>query len=171
MEIEVERRSDEGPQPYIGLGFRASTVHIGRSGPTSAGGGVLLRFRARPVEIELDIGRDEYLGDSTRSDTRIGANLYVPLAWGRLTPFLVVGTGMSFSHFGATGDELHQGYLAGGGGVSFPVARRFSLELDARFMLRQFFDDDAVVARQGIDRDEPSRDQALEVRLAGIFYF
>jgi hypothetical protein len=144
---------------------------VGRNGANAASGGVLLRFRAHPVEIELDIGRDEYFGDIARSDTRIGASLYIPLTSGRVVPFLVAGTGMNFSFFNATGDELHQGFLSGGGGLTFHASRRFALELDARFMLRQFFDDTAVVARQGITGDEPERDQTVEVRLAGIFYF
>jgi hypothetical protein len=171
FELSAESHSDGGPTSIIGVGLRASTVHVGRSGDNTASGGVLLRFRARPVEIELDIGRDEYLGDMARSDTRVGASLYVPLTTGRVAPFLVVGTGMNFSFFNKTGDELHEGYLSGGGGLAFACSRRFSLELDARFMLRQFFDDTAVVARQGIGGDEPARDQAVEVRMAGIFYF
>jgi hypothetical protein len=137
FELSAQSHSDGGPTSIIGVGLRASTVHVGRSGDNTASGGVL----------------------------------YVPLTSGRVTPFLVVGTGMNFSFFNKTGDELHEGYLSGGGGLAFACSRRFSLELDARFMLRQFFDDTAVVARQGIGGDEPARDQAVEVRMAGIFYF
>src|SRR5215470_12422938 len=143
----------------IGVGARASEVHIGRGGPDAAGGGVLLRFRTRPVELELDIGRDEYLGSTARSDTRVGAALYVPLVAARVAPYLLAGAGVNFSYFKDTDEELHQGYLAGGGGVAFAASSRFSIDVDARYMLRQFFEG---------DRD---RDQALEMRISGIVYF
>jgi hypothetical protein len=143
----------------IGVGARASEIHVGRGGPDAAGAGVLLRFRTRPVELELDVGRDEYLGGAARSDTRLGAGLYVPLVAARVAPFLLAGAGVNFSYFNATNEELHQGYLAGGGGVAFAASSRFTLDLDARYMLRQFFEGTA------------ERDQAVEMRLSGIVYF
>ena len=157
----------------IGVGLRASTLHLNRGGPDAASVGVLLRFRARPVELELDIGRDEYLGDASRSDTRLGASLYVPLASGRVVPFLVAGTGLNFSYFKSTGDQLHQGYLSGGGGLAIECTRRFAIDLDARYMLRQFFDSNALVAAQpeSSGGGANDRDQALEVRLSGVVYF
>jgi hypothetical protein len=159
-------------EPNIGVGLRASALRVGRNGPDAGGVGALLRFRTRPVEIELEVGRDEYKGDVARSDTRVGASLYVPLVPGRFVPFLVAGTGISFSYFAATGDELHQGYLAGGLGLSFAMTRRFVVAADARYMLRSFLDDRAVVAAQPLQTSgDPTRDQAAELRLAGLVYF
>src|SRR5215470_8225250 len=117
------------------------------------------RVRTRPVELELDVGRDEYLGSTARSDTRVGAALYVPLVAARVAPYLLAGAGVNFSYFSDTDEELHQGYLAGGGGVAFAASSRFTLDFDARYMLREFFEG---------DRD---RDQALEMRISGIVYF
>jgi hypothetical protein len=152
----------------IAVGVRASAMHIGHEGPDGAGLGVLLRFRTRPVELELEVGHDEYGDGANRSDTRIGGSLYVPLVSGRLVPYLVAGTGMSFSYFKDTRDDLHQGYLAGGGGLSLALGARFVIGLDGRFMLRQFFDDQARVDAQPL---HGSDGQTVEVRLGGLVYF
>lgn len=168
---EVARPRD----PTIGVGVRASALRIGRDGPEAAGYGVLLRFRARPVELELEVGRDSYQDDVAREDTRLGASLYVPLVQSSFAPFLVVGAGMNFSHFEETGDELHQGYVAGGGGLSLKLGRRFVLSADARYMLRGFFDAQDKIDLQptlatNLDGDS-NRDQAVELRLNGVLYF
>jgi len=143
-------------EPHIGVGVRASALKIGRNGPDAAGVGALLRFRTRPIELELEVGRDEYQGD--RSDTRLGATLYVPLVTGRWIPFLLVGTGVNFSYTGVTGDEVHQGFLAGGAGLGFQINERFALNLDGRYLLRETF-------------EGGERDQAVELRLTGMVYF
>lgn len=161
-------------EPNIGVGVRASALRIGRDGPEAAGYGVLLRFRSRPVELELEVGRDDYRDGVARNDTRLGASLYIPLVQGSFAPFLVAGTGMNFSHFDETGDELHQGYVAGGGGLALKLGR-FVISADARYMLRGFFDAQEKIDAQptvatNLNVDE-SRDQAVELRLNGILYF
>jgi hypothetical protein len=144
--------------PHIGVGVRASALRIGRSGPDAAGIGALLRFRARPVELELEVGRDEYRGDVSRSDTRLGATLYVPLVSGRWVPFLLVGTGVNFSYSSVTGAETHQGFVDGGAGLALQANNHLVLDLDGRYLLRQTFEGGAG-------------DQAVELRLTGMVYF
>src|SRR6185503_11785474 len=110
--------------------------------------GVELRFRARPVELEFDLGVDNYDDDRARSDTRVAGTIYLPLVNARLAPYLLAGVGMNFSHFSTTGDELHQGFLAGGGGLALKLGSRFVISLDGRYMIRKFFDDETEVAIQ-----------------------
>jgi hypothetical protein len=160
--------------PTVGIGVRGSALRVGRNGPEATGIAALLRFRARPVELELEVGRDEYT-DVAREDTRLGVSLYLPLVSNRFAPYLVAGAGMNFASFDLTGDELHQGYLAVGGGVSWRLGRRFSIAADARYFLRRYFDSDEMVAANDVFRTngDPTglRDQGVEGRLIGILYF
>jgi len=158
-------------EPNIGVGVRGSALQIGRDGPTGGGMGALLRFRSRPVELELEVGRDRYQ-DTDRDDTRLGASLYVPLVNGTFSPYLVAGTGVNFSYFGSTGDQLTQGFLAGGAGLSIRLSNRFVIAADARYMLRRFFDDQALVDAQPLPGSgSDGRDEAVEGRLGAMFYF
>ncbi len=158
----------------IGVGLRASAMQVGRNGPTASGVGALLRFRSRPVELELEVGRDTY-NDLDRDDTRVGASLYVPLTQTSLVPFLVAGAGVNFSYFGHTGDQLYQGYLGAGGGLSLKLGSRFIISADARYFMRRFFDDEMVVAAQSLagSSGDPAgvRDEGVEGRLVGVLYF
>jgi len=165
----------EPREPNIGVGIRGSAIRIGRDGPEANGIGALLRFRTRPVEFELEIGRDAYNEGMAREDTRLGASLYLPLVSSRFAPFLVAGVGMNFASFDVSGDELHQGYISGGGGLNWRLGSRLSIGADARYMLRRFFDSEEAVAANDVFRtkDDPSglRDQAVEVRLNALLYF
>jgi hypothetical protein len=164
------------PREYnIGVGLRGSTMRIGRNGPGAKGYGVALRFRARPVELEFDLGVDNYDDDLARSDTRVAGTIYLPLVNAKLAPYLLAGVGMNFSHFSSTGDELHQGFLAGGGGLALKLGSRFVISLDGRYMIRKFFDDESKVDMQNVTvtNDEPHgmRDEAVEGRLQAMLFF
>src|SRR5215813_1917441 len=74
--------------PTIGVGMTGTVIHSGTDHPASQGLGALLRFRAHPVEIELEIGWDHYGSATDRTDTRLGGSLYVPLAGTQFQPFL-----------------------------------------------------------------------------------
>jgi len=169
----VARRPERDPS--IGVGISGTAIRSGTDHPASEGLGALMRFRARPVEVELEVAWDRYGSDTDRTDTRLGGSLYVPIAGRGLQPFLVVGAGMNFAHFGTTGDDLHQGYLNGGGGLALNFSRSFTIAADVRYMVREFFDDASVVEKQplvltpGVTPDK--RDQAVAFRANAIFYF
>jgi hypothetical protein len=166
-------------EPTIGLGLRGSTVRSGPDHPAAEGVGALLRFRARPVELELEVGWDNYGNDTQRSDTRIATSLYVPIIGRVIVPYLVVGAGMNFANFGTTGDVLHQGFMSGGGGLAVNFNRSFALSADARYLVRHFFDNPDVIARQPLaitDGETTTgtstrRDDAVELRANAIVYF
>jgi hypothetical protein len=162
-------------EPTVGVGIRGSSVRAGEDRPAAEGLGALLRFRSRPVELELEVGWDHYGSDTDRTDTRVATSLYVPIAGHAIQPYLVVGAGMNFAHFGGTGDDLHQGFLAGGGGLALNFSRSFTIAADARYMVREFFDDMTLVAKQPIMVDptiSPDKhDEAVEFRANAIIYF
>jgi hypothetical protein len=170
--VHTQSRSRER---NIGVGLRASALQIGRDGPAASCWGVLLRFNVRPVGLELEVGKDDYRDGVDRSDTRVGGSLYIPLTSTRMQPFLAAGVGMNFSSFPGTGDELHQGYLNGGGGLSLRLGSRFTIAAEARYMMRRFFDSEEKVAAQGVHvtNDEPRgmRDEGVEGRLNAMLYF
>jgi hypothetical protein len=164
--------------PIIGLGLRGTAVHAGSDHPSSAGIGALLRFRARPVELELELGWDTYNQNVARNDTRVATSLYVPIFGRELQPYLVVGGGINFAYFGGTGDVLHQGFLDGGAGLALNFSRHLTLSGDVRYAVRHYFDDIAVVARQPLSVTvypgpvAVSRfDEAVEFRSNLIVYF
>jgi len=167
--------STQPREPNIGVGMRGSAIRAGTDRPAAEGFGALLRFRSHPVELELEVGWDRYGSDTDRNDTRVATSLYVPVAGTVVQPYLVVGAGMNFAHFGATGDNLHQGFLAAGGGLALNFSRSLTIAADARYMVREFFDDDAMVAKQPIMIDptvSPDKhDQAVEFRANAILYF
>jgi hypothetical protein len=162
-------------EPTIGVGVRGSAVRAGQDRPAAEGVGALLRFRARPVELELEVGWDRYGSDTDRRDTRLGTSLYVPIGGEVIVPYLVVGAGMNFARFGTTGDDLHQGYLAGGGGLALNFSRSFGISADARYMVREFFDRDELVAKQPLTVTPgvafSKHDEALEFRANAVVYF
>src|SRR5262249_62135220 len=96
----VARRPER--EPSIGVGISGSVIRSGTDHPASDGLGALVRFRARPVEVELEVAWDRYGSETDRTDTRLGGSLYVPIAGRALQPFLLVGAGLNFAHFGTT---------------------------------------------------------------------
>jgi hypothetical protein len=160
--------------PTFGVGLRGSALRAGEDHPAAEGIGVVVRFPARPVEVELELGQDRYGSGSDRRDTRLGANLIVPIAGDVLVPYLLVGAGMNFANFALTGDDLHQGYLTGGGGLALKLGSSFAISVDARYLVREFFDNDDVVYRQAIaiaPAAPEKHDEAVEFRGNAIFYF
>jgi hypothetical protein len=170
-------------EPTIGVGIRGSSIRAGENRPTAEGLGALLRFRARPVEVELEVGWDNYGQGTERSDTRVATSLYVPIFGRELQPYLVVGAGMNFANFGTTGDVLHQGFMDGGGGLALNLGRSFTIGADVRYEARHFFDNADLVARQPLllstgpgtttttTTTANDRDEAVEVRANAIVYF
>jgi hypothetical protein len=169
------------PEPVVGIGIRGSAIHSGHDHPDAQGLGALLRFRARPVELELEVGWDGYGPAIDRNDTRVATSLYVPIVGRVIVPYLVVGAGMNFANFGSTGDTLHQGFAAGGGGLAVNFSPAFGISADVRYMVRHFFDNADIVAYNlALDHTPTAvyvappnnnRDEAVEFRANAVVYF
>jgi hypothetical protein len=149
-------------------------VRAGENHAASEGVGALLRFRSRPIEVELEVGWDHFGSGTNRDDTRVATSLYVPLVGTVIQPYLVVGAGMNFAHFDASNDTLHQGFLSAGGGVALNLGKSLTIAADARYMVREFFDDDASLATNPITLQPgvvEKHDEAVELRANAILYF
>lgn len=155
----------------LGVGLAASTVDVAHGSLAGAAGDLLLRYRGRRTELELDFGHISYAGDIGREDTRIGAALHLNLVRGRrFVPYLLVGAGLNVIHQRGVPEPLGQGYLAAGGGLALRLSPAFSVATDLRFTARHA-GDTTDPTYHGPRISVPAREGTAELRIAGVVYF
>jgi hypothetical protein len=159
------------PQPTFGLGLNLSGKRIDGL-PDGTGIGIVGRFHSpSSLDFELEVAQDKF-AQGGRADTRAGAGVYIPLFGEQFQPYLVVGAGVNFIHTdGSTGiSDVHQGYLAGGGGLALRFGH-LSIGGDVRFNVRELLDHKDSPLQTTDALFPQNKEQGWEGRVTGVFYF